>query len=616
MNAPNPDRHLLSPAPGGLGGRAIDHPALATWIEECVGLCQPEQVFYCDGSEAENDFLLVEACRQGVLTRLDQEKLPGCYYHRSAPNDVARVEQLTFICTPTAEEAGPTNNWSEPAAMRAKLRGLLEGAMRGRTMFVVPYLMGPPGSPLAKAGVELTDSIYVVLNLRKVTRMGTVATEHMGASGEFNRGLHSMLDLDPARRFICHFPQDDEIISVGSGYGGNVLLAKKCFSLRVGSYLARNQGWMAEHMLLLAAESPEGETHYIAAAFPSACGKTNFAMMIPPARFAGWKIRTIGDDIAWMQPGADGRLWAVNPESGYFGVIPGTNSKTNPNAVATIARDTVYTNVALLDREGDVWWEGKDGPVPTECTDWQGQPWTPARGTKAAHPNSRFTAPMQNNPAVAPEANEPQGVPISAIIFGGRRGDTVPLVFQSFGWTHGVFLGATMASETTAAAAGAVGQVRRDPMAMLPFCGYHMGDYFSHWLEIGQRLNRPPLIFGVNWFRRDADGNFLWPGFGENMRVLRWIIERCEGRVGARESAVGHMPRHEDFDLDGLSGFENSERFERLLAVDPAEWQAELTAQETLLSSLGSHLPAALTAEHTALRERLVTFGQEEPFSS
>ena len=613
----DPERLLLQPAPGGLGqGDAGNHAALAAWIDDCVGLCQPDQVFYCDGSEAENDFLLAEACRLGVLTRLDQEKLPGCYYHRSATNDVARVEQLTFICTPTAEEAGPTNHWSEPAGMRAKLRGLLEGAMRGRTMFVVPYLMGPPGSPLAKAGVEITDSIYVVLNLRKVTRMGGVAREHMGATGSFNRGLHSMLDLNPERRFICHFPQDDEIISVGSGYGGNVLLAKKCFSLRVGSYLARDQGWMAEHMLLLAAESPAGETHYIAAAFPSACGKTNFAMMIPPARFAGWKIRTIGDDIAWMQPGTDGRLWAVNPESGYFGVIPGTNSKTNPNAVATIARDTIYTNVALLEAEGTVWWEGKDGPVPDACTDWQGQPWTPASPTKAAHPNSRFTAPMHNNPAVAPEADQPRGVPVSAIIFGGRRGDTVPLVYQSFDWTHGVFLGATMASETTAAAAGAVGQVRRDPMAMLPFCGYHMGDYFGHWLEIGQRLSRPPLIFGVNWFRRGEDGGFLWPGFGENMRVLDWIIARCEGRAGARESAIGHLPRRADFDLEGLSGFETGERFERLLAVDCADWQAELAVQETLLASLGARLPAALAAEHARLRARLDFPAPEEPLSS
>ena len=495
MNVLSPDRLRLQPAPGEIGTRRLGHPALQAWIDDCVALCEPDAVFYCDGSDAENDFLLAEACRLGTLTALNPEKLPGCYAHRSNPNDVARVEQLTFICTPTEEEAGPTNNWSEPAATRAKLRGLLAGSMRGRTMFVVPYLMGPAGSPLAKVGVEITDSVYVVLNLRKVTRMGAVALDALTSrDGDFNRGLHSMLDLDPARRFICHFPQDNEILSVGSGYGGNVLLGKKCFSLRVGSYLARDQGWMAEHMLLLSAESPEGEKHYIAAAFPSACGKTNFAMLIPPAHYAGWKIRTIGDDIAWMQPGPDGRLWAVNPESGYFGVIPGTNARTNPNAMATIAHDTIYTNVATLD-DGDAWWEGKDGPVPAECTDWQGNRWTPDLGTKAAHPNSRFTSPMANNPVLAPEAEDGRGVPISAIIFGGRRGDTVPLVYQSRDWTHGVFLGATMASETTAAAAGAVGQVRRDPMAMLPFCGYHMGDYFAHWLDMGTRLTRPPLIF-------------------------------------------------------------------------------------------------------------------------
>ena len=617
MNASVPDRLLLQPAPGEVGTHRPDDAELVAWIDDSVALCQPGQVFYCDGSEEENDFLLEEACRLGVLTKLDQTQLPGCYYHRSAQNDVARVEQLTFICTPTAEEAGPTNHWSEPTAMREKLRGLLAGSMRGRTMYVVPYLMGPTGSPLAKVGVEITDSIYVVLNLRKVTRMGEVALRHLQQVRRlrlnpafsddfpaFNRGLHSMLDLNPERRFICHFPQDNEILSVGSGYGGNVLLGKKCFSLRVGSYLARNQGWMAEHMLLLAAESPEGEKHYVAAAFPSACGKTNFAMMIPPARFAGWTIRTIGDDIAWMQPGPDGRLWAVNPESGYFGVIPGTNRLTNPNAVATISKDTIYTNVALLEEEGDVWWEGKDGPVPAACTDWRGEPWTPALGTKAAHPNSRFTSPMRNNPAVAPEADEAQGVPISAIIFGGRRGDTVPLVYQSRDWTNGVFLGATMASETTAAATGVVGQVRRDPMAMLPFCGYHMGDYLAHWLDIAGQLEQPPAIFGVNWFRRDEEGRFLWPGFGENMRVLKWIIDRCENRVSARPTAIGAVPWREDFDLEGLPDF-SDERFERLIAVDAAEWDRELDAQGELFDSLGSHLPAALAAEREQLRARL-----------
>ena len=604
MNVTPPGRLLLRPAPAGVGAHRLDHGVLRAWVDDCVELCQPAAVFYCDGSEAENDFLLAEACRLGTLNALDQEKLPGCYVHRSNPNDVARVEQLTFICTPTADEAGPTNNWSEPAATREKLRAMLAGSMHGRTMFVVPYLMGPVGSPLAKVGVELTDSIYVVLNLRKVTRMGTVALRHLGDSGEFNRGLHSMLDLDPARRFICHFPRDNEILSVGSGYGGNVLLGKKCFSLRVGSYLARDQGWMAEHMLLLSAEAPTGEKHYIAAAFPSACGKTNFAMLIPPAHYAGWKIRTIGDDIAWMQPGPDGRLWAVNPESGYFGVIPGTNAKTNPNAMATVAHDTIYTNVATLP-DDTVWWEGKDGPLPAECIDWQGNHWTPNLGTKAAHPNSRFTSPMTNNPALAPEAEDGRGVPISAIIFGGRRGDTVPLVYQSRDWEHGVFVGATMASETTAAAAGAVGKVRRDPMAMLPFCGYHMGDYFAHWLDMGARLERPPLIFGVNWFRRDAEGNFLWPGFGENMRVLEWIIKRCEGRADASETPIGAVPRREDFDLGGLEDF-TDERFAQVTRVDGGEWKREIDAQGELFALLGARMPTALAAERDQLSARLV----------
>jgi phosphoenolpyruvate carboxykinase (GTP) len=579
------------------------HSGLRKWIEECVRLCQPDHVFYCDGSQAERDYLRAEACRNGSLIALDQKKLPGCYYHRSNPNDVARVEQLTFICSPTADEAGPTNHWREPSAMREELRRLLDGAMRGRTLYVVPYLMAPPGSALAKVGVELTDSIYVVLNTALMTRMGTVALDHLGDDGDFNRGLHSTLDCDPARRFICHFPQDNEIVSVGSGYGGNALLAKKCFSLRIGSYLGRQQGWMAEHMLLLAAESPAGARHYIAAAFPSACGKTNFAMLIPPARFDGWKIRTIGDDIAWMQVGADGRLWAVNPESGYFGVIPGTNSATNPNAVRTIGRDTIYTNVALTD-DGDVWWEGKDGPLPLRCTDWKGDPWTRESGTPAAHPNSRFTSPMENNPALAPEANHPRGVPVSAIIFGGRRRDTVPLVCQSFDWTHGVFLGASMASETTAAAVGAVGQVRRDPMAMLPFCGYHMGDYLGHWLAIGERLSRPPLIFGVNWFRRDAGGNLLWPGFGENVRVLDWIVGRCEDRAQAHESPIGWLPRRQDFDLGGLDGF-SEDRFAQLLAVDAAEWQAELGAQRDFFAQLGDRLPAEMAGQCDRLAARL-----------
>lgn len=589
------------PAPDPVSARCAALPALAAWIADSIALCKPAQIVYCDGSAEQAARLTADACNAGILLPLS---LPGCHLHRSAPNDVARVEQLTFICTPTRDEAGPTNNWSEPAAMREKLRGLLAGAMRGRTLYVVPYLMGPVDSPLSKVGVELTDSVYVALNMRLMSRVGAVALDALAAApADFNRGLHSTLDLDPARRFIAHFPQDNEILSVGSGYGGNVLLGKKCFSLRIGSYLARRQGWMAEHMLLLCAESPTGARHYIAAAFPSACGKTNFSMLIPPARFAGWKIRTVGDDIAWMKPGPDGRLWAINPEAGYFGVVPGTNWHTNPNAMATMARDTIYTNVALLD-DGDVWWEGKDGPPPAACTDWKGEPWTRESAGKAAHPNSRFTSPMRNNPALAPEADDPRGVPISAIIFGGRRANTVPLVWQSFGWTHGVFIGASMASETTAAATGAIGQVRRDPMAMLPFCGYHMGDYFQHWLDMGKEITQPPLIFGVNWFRRDSTGEFLWPGFGENMRVLRWIIERCEGEGSAVKSAVGWLPHRDGFDLDELEGVD-ARRFDLLLRVDRTEWERELEAQGELFDLLGDRFPAELAAERENLRARL-----------
>ncbi len=592
--------------PPGLGGNRPSHAGLGAWIDDCAQLCQPENVFYCDGSEAEREYLESEACRMGVLLALDPEKLPGCHYARSATNDVARVEHLTFICTPGKEDAGPTNHWAEPAEMRGKLRAMLAGAMRGRTMFVVPYLMGPEGSPLARVGFEITDSIYVVLNMRIMSRMGRVAVEALGADGSFNRGLHSVLDLDPERRFICHFPQDNEILSVGSGYGGNALLGKKCFALRIASYLARDQGWMAEHMLLLCAESPTGEKRYIAAAFPSACGKTNFAMLIPPASYreAGWKISTIGDDIAWMHPGPDGRLWAINPEAGYFGVAPGTSHASNPNAMTAVERDTIYTNVALL-HDGTVWWEGKDGPIPSECLDWQGKPWTPDETTtKAAHPNSRFTSPMRNNPALAPEANDPRGVPIDAIIFGGRRANTVPLVYQAHDWVHGVYLGATMSSETTAAAAGQTGQVRRDPMAMLPFCGYHMGDYFQHWLEIGKKLTHPPAIFRVNWFRKDAKGKFLWPGFGENMRVIEWVLKRCAGTAGAKTTPIGHVPRREDINLDGMTDY-NDEKFAQLMAVDHDEWSRAVEEQAPFFASLAPRLPADLQEQRQQLIERL-----------
>jgi phosphoenolpyruvate carboxykinase (GTP) len=584
------------------GITALTNQAILDWVESVRTLTTPDAIFWVDGSEAEKDFLLSEAVRTGVLIQLNQEKLPGCYYHRSNPNDVARVEQCTFICTPTKEEAGPTNNWAQPREMYDKLHALLRGAMKGRIMYVVPYLMGPPGSPLTKVGVEITDSIYVVLNMRIMSRMGQVALDQLGDSADFNRGLHSVLDCNPDRRFIAHFPQDNAIISVGSGYGGNVLLGKKCLALRIGSYLGRQQGWMAEHMLILCVESPEGEKTYVAGAFPSACGKTNFAMIIPPKTFEGWKVTTIGDDIAWMKPGPDGRLYAINPEAGYFGVAPGTNFKSNPNAMRTIQRDTIFTNVALAP-DGTVWWEGHDDPPPPGLLDWMGNPWTPGSKEKAAHPNSRFTAPMINNPVLAPEAHDPHGVPISAIIFGGRRATTMPLVFQSFNWIHGVYLGSTMGSEMTAAAAGTIGQVRRDPMAMLPFCGYNISDYFNHWLDIRREITDPPRIFHVNWFRKDANDNFLWPGFGENFRVLKWAIDRCRGRGKARETQIGWMPRYSEFDWTGLDF--SREKFDACMKIDPLEWNRELLSQTELFLTLHDRIPKELIFQRELLISRL-----------
>jgi phosphoenolpyruvate carboxykinase (GTP) len=594
----------ISP-PSNFGRNKPANQPVLDWVHEVELLTEPENIFWCDGSEAENDYLVGEATRQQVILRLNPEHYPGCYLHSSNPNDVARVEQFTLICTPTKEEAGPTNNWAEPDETYRKLHGLLKGAMRGRTLYVVPYIMGPAESPLAKIGYEITDSIYVVLSMRIMTRMGMLASRKLGENrgAEFNRGVHSLLDVNPERRWICHFPQDNTIISVGSGYGGNVLLSKKCLALRIASYLARKQGWLAEHMLILGVESPEGEKHYVAAAFPSACGKTNFAMLIPPKHFAGWRVTTVGDDIAWMEIREDGRFYAVNPENGYFGVVPGTSYKSNANAMRAIEHDTLFTNVAMT-KEGDPWWEGKDGNPPEEAIDWRGNPWTPDSKEKAAHPNSRFATPMHNNPVLDPEVEDPAGVPISAIIFGGRRSNTMPLVFQAKDWEHGVYVGATMASETTAAATGAVGQVRRDPMAMLPFCGYNIGDYFRHWLETGKRVAHPPPVFHVNWFRKDANGKFLWPGFGENLRVLKWIIERCEGKAGAADTPIGAIPRPEDLDLAELEGV-SSEMLQQLLAVDPEEWKAELAGQRKFLESLGPKLPKELLAQYESLAKRL-----------
>ncbi len=563
----------------------VKNQALAQWVSDSAALTQAGRIIWCDGSEEEKLRLTREAIADQILIPLNPANWPGCYLHRSNPNDVARSEHLTFVCTPDKDGAGPTNNWAPPDETYAKLRGWLNGSMRGRTMYVVPYVMGPKGSPFAKVGVELTDSIYVVLNMRIMTRMGRAALELLGASEDFNRGLHSTLDLNPDRRLICHFPQDNTVWSVGSGYGGNALLSKKCFALRIASYLGRTEGWLAEHMLIVGLESPQGETTYVAAAFPSACGKTNLAMLLPPAAFKGWRVFTIGDDIAWLRVGADGRLWAVNPEAGYFGVAPGTSERSNPNAMKSIGHDTIFTNLATTP-DGDVWWEGMGSDPPQGLLDWRGQPWSRDSGQPAAHPNSRFTAPMTNNPALSPKVDAPEGVPISAIIFGGRRASTVPLVLEAHDWPHGVFFGASMGSETTAAATGQVGVVRRDPMAMLPFCGYNIVDYFGHWHEIARRLPNPPRIFEVNWFRKDRDGSFLWPGYSENMRVLKWIVDRVKGRVGAEQTPIGLVPRMEDLNLSGLDI--GAERLRQATSIDAGEWLAELNQIEEYFARLGA----------------------------
>jgi phosphoenolpyruvate carboxykinase (GTP) len=578
-------------------------------VRQCIELCQPAQVVWCDGSARERDALFEQGVRDGVFVRLNQAKLPGCYLHRSNPNDVARSEHLTFICTPSEDMVGVTNNWMQDKAAYAKMRGLFEGCMQGRTMYVVPFVMGPVGSPLAKVGVELTDSLYVAVSMGVMTRMGDVAWEQLGTSDEFTRCLHSLGDVNPDRRYVCHFPIDNAIWSFGSGYGGNALLGKKCLALRIASWLGRQQNWMAEHMLIMGAAAPGGKKSYVTAAFPSACGKTNFAMLIPPKRYQeqGWKVTTVGDDIAWMWVDErSGGLRAINPEAGYFGVVPGTNDHTNPNAMSSMARDTIYTNVGLLP-DGDVWWEGKTKEPPAECLDWQGERWTPdigkETGRKVAHPNSRFTAPATNNPALDPAWDDPDGVPVAAIVFGGRRSRTIPLVFQAFNWMHGVYVGATLGSETTAAAAGATGVVRRDPMAMLPFIGYNIRDYLVHWFRMRKLMSDCPRIFHVNWFRKDGQGKFIWPGFGENMRVLKWIIDRAQGHAYAKETLLGWMPRPDDIDLEGLEI--SREQFDKIQSVDVEEFKAEILSQEELFLKLAGDLPKEMVFQRELLISRL-----------
>ena len=582
------------------------NPAVLHWIDEMAAKTRPSSIVWIDGSQAQLDALRRQAVEEGILLQLNQDKLPGCYLHRTDPMDVARVEERTFICCRDERDAGPTNHWMEPQAMYDKLYALFEGSMAGRTMYVIPYSMGVVGSPFAKYGIELTDSIYVVLNMAIMTRVGRQALDALGDSGDYIKGLHSYASLDSQNKYIAHFPEDNTILSINSNYGGNVLLGKKCFALRIASYLGKNQGWMAEHMLILGIENPQGEIRYLAAAFPSACGKTNLAMLIPPEgyRRAGWKVWCVGDDIAWLRVGPDGRLWAMNPEYGFFGVAPGTNAKSNPNALATTRQGTIFTNVVHNLDDNTVWWEGLDKNPPEHAVDWKGRPWNGKTATeKGAHPNSRFTAPAKNCPCISPEFESPQGVPISAIVFGGRRAKTAPLVYQSRDWVHGVFVGSTMASETTAAAAGAVGVVRRDPMAMLPFCGYHMADYWQHWLDMGQRMAHPPKIFHVNWFRLDDGGNFLWPGFGDNLRVLEWILQRCSGQADAQETAIGYEPSPEDLNLDGLEV--TLDTLKELLRVDPQLWRQEVADIQEFYAKFGDRVPEALRRQLEILAHNL-----------
>lgn len=577
--------------------------ALQEWVDSVARLTQPERVHWCDGSDAENERLIGEMRASGDLIDLDPAHYPNCYLHRSSPSDVARVEHLTFVCTERQEDAGPNNNWMAPRDAHLKIDALFEGAMRGRTMYVIPYCMGPIDSPYARLGVEITDSPYVVVNMRIMTRMGAAARERIEREGTFVKGLHSIGDLDPERRFIMHFPEELTIKSIGSGYGGNALLGKKCHALRIASWQAREEGWLAEHMLIVGVQSPEGETHYLACAFPSACGKTNLAMLIPPKSHPGWKIWTLGDDIAWLHLDDEGRLRAINPEAGYFGVVPGTNAKTNKNAYDMITSDTIFTNVAVT-ADNQPWWEDKKTGTP--ATDWKGQPYQEGNGP-AAHPNSRFTVAAHRNPCYSELAEAPDGVPLTALVFGGRRKEVAPLVYEARNWRHGVLVGAGVASETTAAATGAVGVVRRDPMAMKPFCGYNFADYWRHWLSFADRSDKLPRIFHVNWFRQGENGRFLWPGFGENLRVLRWIIDRCEGRVSARATPVGNLPYPEDIDIRDLDI--GSDTLAALLSIDVAQWREELASIGDYLKGYGERLPAELEREYEAVRSDLEAAG-------
>lgn len=580
------------------------------WIEEKIALVSPDEVMWIDGSEEQLDALRAKACETGEMTKLNEDLLPGCLLHRTKPNDVARVENRTFICAESADQAGPTNNWMDPAEAYKMLYNIARDSYKGRTMYIIPYSMGPVGSPFSKIGVELTDSIYVVLNMAIMTRVGKKVMDTLGDSNDWVRGLHCSCDIDPEKRYICQFPQDNTIISVNSAYGGNVLLGKKCFALRIASYQGWKESWQAEHMLILGLENPKGEVKYICAAFPSACGKTNLAMLIPPEgyRNKGYKIWCVGDDISWIRKGPDGRLYAINPENGFFGVAPGTNEKSNPNALAATRKNTIFTNVALNLDNNTVWWEGLDKNPPENAIDWQGRPWNGKTSEeKGAHPNSRFTAPAVNCPCISSEFENPAGVPISAIVFGGRRAKLAPLVYQSRSWNHGVFVGSIMASETTAAAAGAVGVVRRDPMAMLPFCGYNMADYWQHWIDIGAGLDedKAPKIFNVNWFRKDDDGNFLWPGFGDNMRVLEWIIKRCEGKVDAEETAIGFVPKAEDINLEGIEDEVSEDQLKEILSVDNSLWEDEAKGIEEFYAKFGDRLPKALSDELNTLKANL-----------